>query len=327
MKIKPIELAWYPAMPIFASESFLRSVSREYGWLGGFNDSGTLICVLPYTILKKAFLRIIRFRVETIPIGRELAISEEKDFLNCAMEYFRSLGADLVMPATTNAVFRTYPDGADAAPYGSYLIDLRQPEETLWRNISKITRQNIGTAIRNGITIKEDPNQLRTFYYMIRDTFDRSNLPFMNYESLHRYVTGLGEYVKVMYADLKGVPQSCTIYVFSAFCAYAVYGGNLTEAHQGTMKLLQWEAIRFFQKKGVQSFDFVGARINPEHGSKEEALSSFKRRFGAALKTGFIWKYPFHLLKYRLYNLAAHYRSKGDIVDKERHKLNDSLQI
>jgi hypothetical protein len=325
MKAKRVEINWHSGLPIFASESFLKAVSDEFGWLGGIDDSGNLRCVLPYTIIQRAIFRMVRFQVETIPMGEILDIQEEKSFLDSCIEYFRSIGADVIIPATTNTIFRTYPDGADAAPYGSYIIDLSQPEDILWRNVAKISRQNIGTAQRNGVNIQSGIEHLDTAYKLVVDTFRRSKLPFMNYKSFKRYVHGLGESGKIMVADYQGVAQSCTVYAFSDYCAYAVYGGNIPETHQGTMKLLQWEAIRLFQKLGVKLFDFVGARIDPEKGSKQEAINSFKRRFGATLKQGFMWKYSVHPLKYRLYCLASRLRSGGDIVDTERHKLKSSV--
>jgi lipid II:glycine glycyltransferase (peptidoglycan interpeptide bridge formation enzyme) len=103
--------------------------------------------------------------------------------------------------------------------------------------------------------------------------------------------------------------------------AYAIYGGNSACQQRGANKLLYWEAIRLFRNLGVQRFDFVGTRINPEKGSKAETLGLFKKRFGAVLKQGYLWKYSFHPLKYRLYHLAARLRSRGDIVDAEKHKL------
>jgi lipid II:glycine glycyltransferase (peptidoglycan interpeptide bridge formation enzyme) len=305
MHAKRVEINWHPGLPIFACEAFLKTISDEYGWLGGNDESGKLRCILPYTI----------------PIGEGLDVGEEKSFLNSVIEFFRSIGADMIIPATTNTIFRTYPDGADAAPYGSYVIDLCQPEDILWRNVAKISRQNIGTAQRNGVSIQSGIEYLDVAYKLVVQTFRRSNLPFMSYESFKRYVLGLGENGKILIADYQGVAQSCTAYAFSDYCAYAVYGGNLPETHQGTMKLVQWEAIRLFQKLGVQRFDFVGARIDPEKGSKQEAINSFKRRFGAKLKQGYMWKYSLHPLKYRLYCLASRLRSGGDIVDAERHKL------
>jgi lipid II:glycine glycyltransferase (peptidoglycan interpeptide bridge formation enzyme) len=265
---------------------------------------------------------MVRFRVETIPMVEGFDFAEEKSFLNGTIEFFRTIGVDMVIPATTNTIFRTYPDGADAAPYGSYIIDLSKPEEVLWKNIASKNRQNINTATKNGVSIQCGAEFLDTSYALVRDTFKRSRLPFMRYDSFKRYVAGLGEYGKVMVADYEGTIQSSTIYAFSKYGAYAIYGGNLAETQQGTMKLLQWEAIRLFQKLGVSLFDLVGARIDPEPGSKQEAINSFKQRFGAKLKQGYMWKYSIHPLKYRLYCLAARLRSGGDIVDAERHKLN-----
>jgi len=323
MKATPVEINWNPGLPIFASESFLKAVGDEYGWLGGIDESGKLRCVLPYTIIRKAIFRMVRFQVETIPLGEGFEIGEEKSFLNSVIEYFRSIGADMVIPATTNTIFRTYPDGADAAPYGSYVIDLSQPEDNLWRKVGKITRQNINTGRKNGVSIRSGGiDDLKAAHTIIRDTFRRSKLPFMDYDSFRRYVLGLGENGRLMIADYQNVVQSCTVYAFSKYCAYAVYGGNIAQVHQGAMKLVQWEAICIFQKLGVQRFDFVGARIAPEKGSKQEAINSFKQRFGAKLIQGYMWKYSLQPLKYRLYCLAARLRSGGDIVDAERHKLN-----
>jgi hypothetical protein len=321
MKANKIEINWHSGLPIFASEPFLKSVSDEYGWLGGMDDSRKIRCILPYTIIRKAIFRMVRFQVETISMEEAIDIHEEKLFLESCIEYFRAIGADMIIPATTNTIFRTYPDGADAAPYGSYIIDLSQPEDILWRNVAKISRQNIGTAIRNGVNIQSGIEHLDQAYKLVVDTFKRSKLPFMGYKSFKRYVLGLGENGKVIIAVYQGIAQSCTVYAFSDYCAYAVYGGNIPETHQGTMKLVQWEAIRLFQKLGVRLFDFVGARIDPEKGSKQEAINSFKRRFGANLKQGYMWKYALHPLKYRLYCLASRLRSGGDIVDAERHKL------
>jgi len=162
---------------------------------------------------------------------------------------------------------------------------------------------------------------------LTRNTFRRSKLPFMNYDSFKRYAIGLGENAKLMVADYQGVVQSCNLFAFSNYCAYAVYAGSIEGSHQGAMKLIQWEAIRQFRMLGVQHFDFMGARIDPEKGSKQEALNQFKQRFGAILKQGYIWKYSIHPLKYRLYCLAARFRTGGDIVDAERHKLGSSSSI
>ena len=182
------------------------------------------------------------------------------------MSYLRSIGGDVVIPATTNTIFRTYPDGADAAPYGSYLVDLQQSEDVLWKNIGRITRQNIGTAQRDGVSIGSGLEHLETAYALIKETFTRSKLPFMSYESLKRFMLGLGERGKLVTAHYQGVMQSCVIYAFSDYCAYAVYAGNAVPQHQGANKLIYWEAFRIFKELGIQRFDFVGAQDQSSEG-------------------------------------------------------------
>ncbi len=321
MRAIPVEINWHSGLSIYASEPFLKAVGDEYGWLGGIDGSGNLRCVLPYTIVKKAIFRMVRFRVETILLDGELDIHEERRFLNSAIEYFRSIGADMIVPATTNTIFRTFPDGAIAAPYGSYIIDLRQDEHTLWSNISHKYRKEIRSAINKGTRILSGIEHLDTVYRLVRDTFKRSRLPFMSYDAFKRMVVGLGENARILIAEYQGSVQSCTVYHFSTYSAYAVHGGSIEKSASGAMKMLQWEAIRLFKQLGVQRFDLVGARINPQKGSKQEGIMLFKQYLGGNLRQGYIWKFPFCSLKYFLYFLAARVRSGGDIVDQERHKL------
>jgi len=323
MKALPIDIRWHEGLPVFASESFLKAVSNEYGWLGGFNDSGQLLCILPYTIIKKLSFKFVRFRVETIRQVEYFSIDEEKAFLDSCLDFFRSKKADVIIPATTNSIFRTYPDGAVAAPYGTYIIDLQPAEEVLWHNIERITRQNIKRAISLGVTVRETKEESPAAYELIRETFKRYSLPFMSFNAFQKYLDGLGQHGLILKAEHQGLAQSYVVFAYSQYRAYAVYAGNSADMMQGANKLLYWEAIKLFKELGVKDYDFVGVRINPEKGSKQDALSSFKRHFGGQLVQGYIWKYPLNPVQYKLYNLAARFRSGGDIVDAERHKMAD----
>ena len=98
-------------------------------------------------------------------------------------------------------------------------------------------------------------------------------------------------------------------------------GAEIGTPLSGAMNFLQWEAIRLFQQLGVKRYDFVGVRIAPKKGSKQEGLKMFKERFGGRLEQGYMWKYALRPLPYHLYCLAARLRSGGDIVDQEQHKL------
>ena len=264
---------------------------------------------------------MVRFRVETIPLEEKFDIEEEKAFLNSAVECFRSIGADMIIPATTNTIFRTYPDGAVAAPYGTYIIDLTQPEEALWDNLHSKHRNVIRNAIKKGVQVLSGMEHVDTAYRLVRDTFKRSALPFMGYDVFMRMVRGLGQNVKVFVADYQGVMQGCAIIPFSNHSAYYVYGGSAPEPLTGAMNLLQWEAIRYFHGLGVKQYDFCGVRINPEKGSKQAGLMMFKERFGPQLIQGYMWKCSLNQIKSAVYSLAVRLLRGGDIVDAEHHKL------
>jgi lipid II:glycine glycyltransferase (peptidoglycan interpeptide bridge formation enzyme) len=272
-------------------------------------------------MIRKGPFRLVRFRVETIWLGAPAGIDEEKAFLQDCLRILKSLKGDVVIPATTNTIFRTYPDGAIAAPYGSYLVDLTTPEEDLWRNVERITRQNINRARKTGVRIREGAEDLKSVYALVRETFDRSDLSFMDAESLARYVAGLGEHGKVLVAEHEGQMHSCVVYAFSDACAYAVYGGNAADMTDGANKLLHWEAMCLFKKMGVRTYDFVGARIDPDKNSKAYHINAFKKRMGGVLRQGYIWKCPLRPLGSFAYTLAVRGLRKGDIVDAEYHKL------
>lgn len=321
----PIE--WRDEMSIYASEHFLRTVGDNYGWIGGVDSDGRLCCILPFTIIRKARIRMARFRVETISMCEDFDIQDEKEFLNSAMKYLRSAGADVVIPASTNTIFRTYPDGAIVAPYSSYIVDLTQPLNALWENLSRTYRKDIRRAEKQGVIIVGGLEYLKRAYNIISETFNRSRLPFMSYTEFEKVLCGLGDNMKLLVSEYKGVAQSCTAYHFSKYSAYAVHGGTIAQAVPGTMKYLQWEAIKTFRELGVQRFDFVGARVDPKKGSKQEGIMLFKQHLGGRPVNGFIWKYHINPLKSMVYSLAVRLLRGGDIVDAERHKLRSIQRL
>jgi hypothetical protein len=316
----PVGINWHSSLPIYASEAFLKAVGDEYGWIGGADDSGRLRCILPYTVIRKPGFRMVRFRVETIPLQEELDLAEERSFLNSTVDHFRSAGADMIIPSSNNTIFRAYPDGAVVAPYGTYIQDLCQSEDTLLGEIYADYRKNIRRAIKAGVHIRSGIEYLDTSYNLVADTLKRSDLKHKNYNDFKRSMLGLGENVRIFIAEYEGVVQACMVAPFSKHSAYSWYSGTISQPVKGAMHLLQWEAMRQFREMGVSRFNFTGVRINPAKGSKQEGIMNFKMRFGGKLVQGYMWKYPFHPLKFAAYSVAARLLMGGDIVDVERHR-------
>lgn len=266
MKVMKVPIKWNSNISIYASEKFLSNVSDEYGWLGGIDESDNLRCVLPYSIIQKAVFRMIRFPVQTCFFDGNIKIEEEKMFLNSAVDYFRSTGADIIIPATFNTVFRTYPERARVAPYGNYIVDLSQSEESLWKNLHPKHRNVIRNAMKKGVSIVEGSEYLETVYGLVRDSFKRSakgvfgkfRIGFrLDYEAFRQQVECFGENVKVLVAEYNGIAQGCAVIPFSNNTAYYMHGGSIPTPVTGAMNLLQWEAIRFFTNLGSNVMIFL----------------------------------------------------------------------
>ena len=325
LKANPVEIRWHSGLPVYASEPFLRTVSDEYGWIGGTDEAGNLRCILPYTVIRKLAIRIVRFQVEVVPLERDLSVEEERSFLNSAVKFLRSTGVDMIMPGMNAAVFRTYPDGAVAAPYGTLIKNLNQPEDDLMKEIHSTFRYNIRRAIREGVEIKEGSEYLDSSYALIADTLNRSSQTFKKHDEFKKAILALGEQVRILVAEHEGVLQGCMVAPFSENAAYTWYCGSRPKPVIGAMHLLHWEAMRRFRELGVKCLNFQGVRIDPEKSSKQEGIMNFKSRFGGSLVQGYVWKYAFRPLKFAAYDVAIRLLRGGDIVDMERHKLASSI--
>lgn len=323
----PTDIHWNAGMPVFASEAFLKSVSRDYGWIGGADASGQLRCILPYTVIHKLGVRIIRFRGETVPLAAGFEVEEEKSFLNSTVEYLRGVGADMIIPASNNSLFRTYPDGALAAPYGTIINDLQQPEEALWAGVATDFRQNIRKAAKNGVQIKRGKEYLDSSYDLVAETLARSGMKFRSRDEFKAILGNLDQNVEIFVAEAEGVIQACMVAPFSLHSAYDWYSGTIAKPLRGAMHALLWESLLYFQKRGVRKFNFTGVRINPEKGSKQEGILNFKMRFGGSLVQGYIWKYSFNRLKFAAYSVARRLWLGGDVFDSERQKNRQQTSV
>jgi hypothetical protein len=321
LRATPVAIEWHSGLPIFACEAFLRAVGDEYGWIGGIDNSGELRCILPYTVIRRLGFRMVRFRIETIPLQGDLSLEEERGFLNSAIEYLRSLRADMIIPGSNTALFRTYPYAAVAAPYGSFIKDLTLSEEILFQEMDAGCRKNIRRATRSCVRIKSGMEYLSLAYGIAKGTMARSGARFKSFNEFERLALALGAHAKVFIAEHEGAVQACLVSAFSQHTAYTLYGGTVSAPIEGAMHLLHWEAMRQFREIGVKRFNFTGVRINPEPGSKQEGIRTFKMRFGGQLVQGYMWKYSFDALKFGAYSIAIRLLSGGDIVDREHQKL------
>ena len=233
------------------------------------------------------------------------------------------MGADFCAQPSTHIVFHACPDNAISAPFGSYYVNLEKSEDDLWSGIHSKHRNVIRNAQKKGVDVRfgcQGDNAIA--YQLLLQTMQRSNMSFMGREKYDSMINYLGDNVLVVTAYHDDIPQGCAVMPFSRYGAYYLYGGSIDAPVLGAMNLLHWEAMKYFKARRVKLYDFVGARILPEPGSKLEGIQRFKNRFGATMRTGFLWKMGLSY-KYRLYSLLLMIKSrgKGDIIDQERRDI------
>lgn len=321
MEIKYIKFNWNENFSIAASEKYLKSVSSEYGWIGGFIQ-GELKFALPFIIKKRLFFRFLQFQTNTIYLDNSLNIKEEKIFLNKVIEFLQDKNIDFIKQSPKVGVFNICPDDSICAPFGSYILDLRQTEDKLWAGIHKKHRNIIRRAVNGGVKIVMGKEYIDAAFQLERQTMMRVGINFQR-EEITQLQDFLNRNLAIFVAMFQDKPQGCAIMPFSQSTAYYFYGGLTPNAFPGSLNLLHWEAIKYFKSINVCYYDFVGARINPK--KELEGIQRFKSRFGGELKKGYLWKYSLKKWKYSLYRPLFYLknRRKGDIIDEEKNKYEE----
>lgn len=298
---------------IYASPAFLKGHSKvvEYGYI--VEDD----IVLPYFIRKSAWFKTMSFPVEILG---EKDVDKQKSFLN-RLPAFIKQNFDVVKVVTENtAVFSTYPDASLHCKFGSYIIDLEKSEDELFSSVHSKHRNVIRKAQKDGILIKHGKDYQKQVIELMNDTFSRQGLSATMDENYLKCLDELSEQVEYWISeDSNGNIQGSAIFLWNkGNSCYYLHGGSAPRTATGAMNLLIWEAMLYMKEKGVRFFDFVGARVSPEPGSKLEGIQRFKERFGSTLKVGHAFSLVINKNKDWLINImvSVKYKIRGERLPK-----------
>jgi serine/alanine adding enzyme len=165
-----------------------------------------------------------------------------------------------------------------------YLVNLEQPEESLWRGLSKSCRQRIRIAKSKGTIIEEvaDQNQLLVAYQFLQRLYLRIKVPLAPFSLF-----------KAAY-EICGPAGMCKIflarvgdnYIGSAF--NLMYYGKILAWYSACDRafsaynpgeLLKWHVFQWGKTHGYRVFAFGGAgKPNEAYGPRD-----FKAKFGGEL--------------------------------------------
>ena len=233
-------------------------------------------------------------------------------------------------PAGPSSLFTFVPKGSISIPFGSHIIDLELPEDTLLANMHSKHRNVVRKAAKDGVEVKIGGEELLDDYCFIDDqTWARSNRKGKGESEYVRFVKAIPNNTRVYMSYYEGKPQTGAIILFNKQMAYYLYGASVNHTHNGAGNLLQWEVIKDMKKEGVLKYSFVGCRINVDENSKYYGIQKFKERFGGVLFEGKIFKMIYNKPMYWMFKQVTcvkntihnrKYTPYTDIIDQEIYK-------
>jgi serine/alanine adding enzyme len=178
----------------------------------------------------------------------------------------------------------SFPDDYIYEEHLNFLIDLSLGRENLWKNLSDSPKRGINRSKKKGVTIQEisSENELETFYYLLKDTYKRVNVPLADkslFEAVYKHLLpkNMG---KFFFAHYKNTSIGASVILLYKERVYTWYRGALEDyskfyphAH------LLWHAMEWGSMNNYLICDFMGA------GKPDEkfGIREFKRQFGGSL--------------------------------------------
>ena len=311
-------------LPVLAQEEYLNS-------LNGVSSIGYFVKgdkVLPFTIRKKSIFKWIQLDNVVYGTSNE---DDTKVFLDEVVAYAKKNLKVSHIASTNTAIFDNYPTDSLFCKFGTYLVDLTLTEEELFANLHSKHRNVVRKAQLEGIIVEHGPDKAVDAINLMQDTFSRQNKVSGLGLSMIKQMEPLGTMVDYWVAkDAEGNLQGSAIFLWNkGNSCYYMHGGSAQHTKPGAMNLLMWEAMRCMKEREVKWFDFVGARVTTEAGSKLEGIQRFKSRFGATMKVGYMFRVVVNRPYYMLYKLAVNAaflvltrNIPKDIIKEERIKGN-----
>ena len=167
----------------------------------------------------------------------------------------------------------------------NFLIDIGLPVDTVWRNIRRSARKNIGKALRKDVLQIEEartPAQIAACYAIFQETYSNAQVPLVDsslFESAFKVLYPEGM-IKFLLGRIDNEYVAASAALLYKDVIYGWYRG-FKRAYSSYIPndLMVWHILKWGAENGYQLFDFGGAgKPNQEYGPRK-----FKAKFGGRL--------------------------------------------
>ncbi|MEM9954417.1 MAG: peptidoglycan bridge formation glycyltransferase FemA/FemB family protein [Chloroflexota bacterium] len=189
-------------------------------------------------------------------------------------------------------------------------IDLTQAEDDILMAMSGNTRRKVRQAYKKDVTIRDATlDDLDTLYKLYDITGDRNDFlirPKEYYLKLWRYFME-NDLAHALIAEYDGLPIAQVIlFHFSTTCWYFYGASSNKERNRMPNYALQWEAIKWAQAHGYQTYDMWGAPNDFNEDDPMWGVFMFKQGFRGTVERRLgAWDYAPSGLAYSLYTEAV----------------------
>jgi serine/alanine adding enzyme len=173
--------------------------------------------------------------------------------------------------------------GYDYEAYLNYLIDLSQPEQTLWRRMTNTCRANVRRAERHGVTVEEVETEegVDTAVRILRKTYQRAQVPLADPSLFMRAFRILQpkSLFKIFLAHFEGIPVGTSVLLLYKNTVYDWYSGIQRVRSVYPSECITWHRILWGKRHGFAVYNFGGAGWP----NKAYGVRDFKLKFGGDL--------------------------------------------
>lgn len=173
--------------------------------------------------------------------------------------------------------------------FGTYLVDLSQSEQILWKQLHGKHRNMIQKAKRLGVEIRFELN-LDDFLELMNQTYQKgqkeNRFSFGYLQSLKKH---LGSNLLLAGAYQDDILQAGLMVPFDQDRGYYLHGASRPGGSTGASNLLHWQIMQNLMEKGIHHYDLGGARLQTDD-SRLQGIFRFKSRFGGRFEPCYYWQ-------------------------------------
>lgn len=219
-----------------------------------------------------------------------------KQYIEEIIERLKSIRVPLVRIGNNNWGVKNKEildiEGSKIIDRYTFVIDLSQNEEDIWKNFNKKTRGAVRKAEKEGVTVREisDQNTLPLFYtpyyevaIRVRAIQPYTIFPLSVFQSFLSH-SRTSRYARFFVAEYNGKIIAGDMVICFGDTMLAYQGGMLREfsSKQGPTALI-WHCIKLAKEEGFKIYDLGGCTPGLDESNPRYAVYAFKKRFSGEL--------------------------------------------